>query len=287
MVSVILENMDKVKILVACHKPWDICKDDIYTPIHVGRSVSKFKDEMSDMLGDDTGDNISDKNPQYSELTAQYWAWKNLPDVEYIGFCHYRRYFNLQITQDNIDSLFRDTDVICTELIFKHMLFYEILQSVSIEDLTILIMVLKKKYPEYENVVIDYLCGCTLYAKNMLICKKEVFDGYAEWLFDILFECEKYIKPSPYSRGKRSFAYFGEYLLPVYLLFHHYRLKKVDYVDYVGQKKNVTIVKRIMDDIKRFHGVVEKFYCRRPKSWDFFIHDDVLVGFKNDKIEVV
>ena len=49
------------------------------------------------MLHDDEGENISDKNPMYCELTAQYWAWKNL-DADYYGFCHYRRYFNFSDT---------------------------------------------------------------------------------------------------------------------------------------------------------------------------------------------
>ena len=71
-------NQQKIKILVASHKPDTVYKDDIYTPIHVGRSVSKFKSEMGHLLGDNTGNNISEKNPYYCELTAQYWAWKNL-----------------------------------------------------------------------------------------------------------------------------------------------------------------------------------------------------------------
>lgn len=40
---------------------------------------------------DNEGDNISGKNPDYCELTAQYWAWKNI-DCDYYGFFHYRRY---------------------------------------------------------------------------------------------------------------------------------------------------------------------------------------------------
>ena len=40
---------------------------------------------------DNNGDNISAKNSQYCELTAQYWAWKNI-DCDYYGFFHYRRY---------------------------------------------------------------------------------------------------------------------------------------------------------------------------------------------------
>lgn len=96
-------NQIKVKILVACHKPDTVYSDDVYIPIHVGRAVSKFKEEMTYMIGDDTGDNISKKNPYYCELTAQYWAWKNL-DCEYVGLCHYRRYFQDKITENYIKN---------------------------------------------------------------------------------------------------------------------------------------------------------------------------------------
>ncbi|MBQ9554583.1 DUF4422 domain-containing protein [bacterium] len=42
---------------------------------------------------------MSDKNQDYAELTAQYRVWKNfdLSDVDYVGFCHYRRYFSWEI----------------------------------------------------------------------------------------------------------------------------------------------------------------------------------------------
>ena len=67
----------KVKILVCCHKPDKWLSDDVYIPIHCGKAVSKVN---LGIQGDDTGDNISTKNPNYCELTAMYWAWKNLKD---------------------------------------------------------------------------------------------------------------------------------------------------------------------------------------------------------------
>ncbi|MDE6317640.1 MAG: DUF4422 domain-containing protein, partial [Muribaculaceae bacterium] len=83
----------RIKILVACHKPDpNIRQDDIYMPIQVGKALHP---EIN--LGfqcDNTGDNISEKNASYCELTALYWAWKNLKEVDYIGLCHYRRYFD-------------------------------------------------------------------------------------------------------------------------------------------------------------------------------------------------
>ncbi len=42
---------------------------------------------------DNTGDNISAKNPNRCEMTAHYWVWKNRlhTEDEYVGICHYRR----------------------------------------------------------------------------------------------------------------------------------------------------------------------------------------------------
>ena len=87
----------KIKIFVSHHKPWYIYEDDIYIPIQVGKKNAKIDLWI---IWDDTGDNISDKNSNYAELTAQYRVWKNydLSDVDYIWFCHYRRYLDFWIT---------------------------------------------------------------------------------------------------------------------------------------------------------------------------------------------
>lgn len=78
-----------IKIIVAAHKPYRMPKDSMYLPIQVGRALSK---QEADWQGDDTGDNISCKNPNFCELTGLYWAWKNLK-ADAIGLVHYRRHF--------------------------------------------------------------------------------------------------------------------------------------------------------------------------------------------------
>ena len=83
--------MSNIKIIVCCHKDDLKLSSDVYFPLHVGKAVSSLD---LDIQGDDTGDNISEKNPGYCELTGMYWAWKNLKGVDYIGLCHYRRYFD-------------------------------------------------------------------------------------------------------------------------------------------------------------------------------------------------
>lgn len=103
-----MSKKPKIKILVGYHKPADLLKDDILTPIHLGRALAteSSKDgQMSqeeydwmceNMIGDDLGDNISYLNRYFNELTGIYWAWKNydkLGNPDYIGFTHYRRQF--------------------------------------------------------------------------------------------------------------------------------------------------------------------------------------------------
>lgn len=62
--------------------------DSVYLPLQVG---AEGKPDLG-YVKDNTGDNISAKNPNYCELTGLYWAWKNL-HTDYIGLVHYRRYF--------------------------------------------------------------------------------------------------------------------------------------------------------------------------------------------------
>ncbi|WP_295364336.1 DUF4422 domain-containing protein [uncultured Succinivibrio sp.] len=99
---------EKIKILVGYHKKSFLLKSDILCPIQLGKKseTTVSKDGLLDsdehfwlhqnLIGDDTGENISEKNRNYSELTGIYWAWKNLDKLEnpsYIGFMHYRRQF--------------------------------------------------------------------------------------------------------------------------------------------------------------------------------------------------
>ena len=88
-----------VKIMICCHKKTDVCTDDIYLPIQVGHAMSTYDMDMQkdDRLNENECENISKYNNIYCEMTAMFWAWKNIrkiyKDIEYVGLCHYRRYF--------------------------------------------------------------------------------------------------------------------------------------------------------------------------------------------------
>lgn len=225
-----MQEQNKVKIFVATHKPGNVRHDEVYTPIHVGRAISKYKEEMADMIGDDSGDNISEKNSSYSEMTAYYWIWKNVKDVKYVGLCHYRRIFGIDISPDNVEQIMKRYDVIMIEPLYRtDSVFSCFSRFVAGEDLTILAQVIKKIYPDYYPTLISLCDGVKYHPFNMMMCSKDLFDQYAEWMFSILFECEKHIKPSPYVNGRRTIGYLAEMISQVYFIHNHKRIKSVPY----------------------------------------------------------
>ena len=99
--------MEKTNILVATHKRYKMPKYKIYLPIHVGK---KGKESIG-FKGDDTGKNISEKNPYFCELTGIYWAWKNLKS-DYVGLAHYRRHFKgNKKSKDKFEQVINEKEV--------------------------------------------------------------------------------------------------------------------------------------------------------------------------------
>lgn len=272
----------KLKILVASHKPDKVYKDDVYTPIHVGRAISQYKKEMSDMIGDDTGDNISEKNPAYCELTAMYWAWKNLQDVEYMGLAHYRRYFETKFTKENIDAIMKDCDVVLAKpYMLDTLMWNKLSRSLAQEDVVIFFLCLRKLFPKYEQTVLNYLFDFRDIAFNMCIMRKEHFNEYCNFLFSVLSECEKYMKPLPYTCLSRRLGYIAEYLLPIYCIHNNLRIRYENVVSYMGEKKSYNL------DIKMSLKVaVLRLFHRTPKEFDELIDHSIKIGLKQDGIVI-
>ena len=88
--------MQKIQILIAAHKISELPKNSLFLPVEVG--AANRKAHLPGYQRDDAGDNISAQNPNYCELTAIYWGWKNL-NCDYCGIMHYRRFFSFSDTR--------------------------------------------------------------------------------------------------------------------------------------------------------------------------------------------
>ena len=199
----------RITIIVAAHKKYQMPEDKMYLPLHVGR---EGKEDIG-YISDNTGDNISIKNPYFCELTGIYWAWKNL-DSDYIGLVHYRRYFSdcnkipkteeekfkVVLNSEELNKKLENVDIILPkqrnyyiENIYDH---YK--HTMYIEPLDITGEIIKEKYSEYLAEFENLKKNKKMHAFNMFIMKKNYFDEYCTWLFDILFELEKRTDVSQY-----------------------------------------------------------------------------------------
>ena len=247
---------EPIRIFVSAHKPVEVFDSQVFQPVQVG--ASRTNERFTWALHDDEGDNISDLNPMYCELTTQYWAWKNV-DADYIGFCHYRRYFDFsdvsreenaygEVMGDYINvvsqreymledvrvrEFVRNYDVITTPVqdIRSYMgenstirSQYDAAPKLFVEDLDRVIDILVARHPEYEQDAKAFLAGHTGRFCNMFIMKKEIFHDYCAWLFPLLEEFVASADMSLYSKeGLRTPGHLAERLLNIYLL-HHERI---------------------------------------------------------------
>ena len=221
-----------MKIFIVSHKKFTPPEVDGYIPIQVGKGGTIYE------CRDDINDNISNKNESYCELTAAYWIWKNVND-QIVGITHYRRYFyntpfnnNFKniLDKKKIKKILSKYDIIVPrELFLYHDSVYKhYKRNFNIKDYDRCREIIKNKYPEYIESFDVVSKGHMLVAYNMMIAKKEIFDQYHQWLFDILFDLEKNTDISSYdSYNKRIYGFISERLFTVWLQKNQqYKIKK-------------------------------------------------------------
>lgn len=212
-----------IKIVIALHKPYEVPEDRLYLPLQVGAAgkkgikvedckgakVTPAAMETAAIMRDDDGENISAKNPYYCELTALYWAWKNL-DADAIGLVHYRRHFsnksksfikkngafNSVLTADEVQAFLTKADIVVPK---KRKYYIESLYShyAHTHDATHLDLareIIKEKYPDFLPYVDRAYAQTWGYMFNMAILPKRELDDYCSWIFDILFSLEEKIE---------------------------------------------------------------------------------------------
>ena len=209
----------ETKIIIATHKPYWVPDDPMYLPVQMGHAIHPD----IGYVGDDTGENISDRNWNFCELTGLYWAWKNI-DADYIGLVHYRRYF---ASRQNRFAPKRQRVIRHEELgiLPKERHYYietnytQYIHAHHKQDLEVTRAIIARKCPEYLPAYDLYMSKTHGHHFNMFVMKRELLGHYCTWLFDILFELERELDISHYSTNdKRVFGFVSERLLDAWLI---------------------------------------------------------------------
>lgn len=233
-----------IKVIVAAHKKYQMPENEMYIPVQVG---AEGKEKIEGYTQDNTGDNISSKNPYFCELTGLYWVWKNL-DADFIGIVHYRRYFTnakkipkeenekfkIVLTQNDAKNILENSDVILPkkrnyyiENLYSH---YE--HTMYVETLDETRKIIEERYPEYLGEFDKLHKRTSAHMFNMFIMKKEILNEYCTWLFDILFELEKRTDASKYdSFHARFYGRISELLLDVWINKNQIKYEEVKVMD--------------------------------------------------------
>ena len=208
-----------VKVFTITHKSFAVPSDPVYIPLQVGRALS----EDLGYIGDHTGDHISEKNKSYCELTGMYWIWKNIRTSDYVGICHYRRYpvndNDVIMNEVEYEAILKEYDLITTKKLTLNFSYYDGYAANHYrKDLDMTLDVIREKYPEYYDLVLERVHQNHTYFGNIIITNKELFDRYSEWLFTILFEIEHRIDLTDYDDyHKRVFGFISEFLLMIWI----------------------------------------------------------------------
>ena len=256
---------EKIKIYVCYHnrQPWNEALDSsLFVPIHCGRAIyDPAKDDGSGdflpELGDDTGDNISEKNRFFCELTGMYWIWKNDHDSDIVGLNHYSRIFhnseedNRPITRDVILAKLEEYDFIVTGSTYKYDHDLEYASEFSAyrgyagchvkRDFDYVLEACSLLFPElYDRIYYEVMNSCEMNICNIMVCRKKLFDEYCSFLFPVLFELEKRVDiQKDYSNDyqRRAAGFVAERLFRPWLLAKHYSFID-NYIPYKFRKED-------------------------------------------------
>lgn len=184
----------------ALRTTYEMTKDEAI--LQVGASLTEKRFSKNGLV-DCVGENISDKNKQYCELTGLYWVWKHATE-DYVGLVHYRRHFLLpdgwlqKVMANGVDVILPVPLYVAPNIEGNYK------ERHFAPDWDFLMDYFKTKMPwEYEDTV--RIFSGNLYSPcNMLIARKEVLNELCIWLFPILDAVAKH-------GGERKAAYDNRY----------------------------------------------------------------------------
>ncbi len=264
--------MDKKLTIYNCtHLHPVMLQKEYITPLQLRKKITGVD---LGYLSDDTGDNISDRGVSYGGTVSLYWVWKNDKTSDYVGFCHYRRYFlldekhdyfqieyvtdedglkKIRFNDDYIRNILKNYDVVLSKKRrFTRSVWNTYARMHDERDLIALESVINKVCPDYSDTFNKYIKrGNSLTQFGMIITSKVIFDDFCEWFFSIIFELDKQKDPKKNSLSKdRQIDYISEHIFPLYFLKNNLKIKHLPIVVADTSKKKVSNLRYFCSQIK-------------------------------------
>lgn len=232
--------MSDIKIFVSHRIDIDseLINNPLYFPVRCGAVFDK--ENPMDIVGDDTGENISERRMSFCEFTVQYWAWKNL-DADYYGLCHYRRYLSFSekrfptnefamvhnaallpsgkrkfglLDHSVMGKMISQYDIVTSEYALVEKIPTPQGKKKTVRELwdahdgeffekssiDLMFELIDRLSPEYSRSAREYFAGTKHRGFNCYVMKKELFHRLCNFQFPIMFEVEKRLDTTGYSQ---------------------------------------------------------------------------------------
>ena len=166
----------------------------IYSIVSNNNKLSKKKYILDTYLA--TEGKLHKMKRAYSEMSHIYYIYQLYKNEnitsKYIGFNHYRRYFNFTDIFPNVEDLFENYDAILGDPIENNQTIMEQYCKTHIcEAYNEILEIIKVIKPEYYITALKSSNEKIFYPCNLFIMKKNDFFKYCEFIFDVLFEFDR------------------------------------------------------------------------------------------------
>lgn len=216
---------------VRCHLDKQITGANAYAYLQEIQAGAALTEQNICNIKDNTGDNISGKNKDFSECSAIYWIWKNVSKKKYTGIYHYRRH--LDISEVELLRLMEEgTDLINTIpcLMYPSNQYFFVTKFLYEYDWLLMMNYIREYKPEYYNTARKFEKGHFYHANNIFIMKTDWFDRMCDFVFTILLEIDKHYTERNFEREDRYAGYLFEVLYSVFVM-HHAKEMQIAYAD--------------------------------------------------------
>ena len=212
-------------------------------------------------------------------MTGLYWVWKNYlpnnPDLEYVGSAHYRRFLDFcdykktgSIYYDAFSKIFKkfynakniekylDADIIVPEPLDlgDKTILQQYLDNHPAYSMEKMIEIVLAKYPQHKKIIMDTLNANSVYFCLNFVMKREIFEDFMEWTFQLTDELEKDTKWNNYYKyvDLRNPGYIIERLFNIWLNIYksEHDIKIVERLlkeDYFFLKKSLIFLNALKD----------------------------------------
>lgn len=203
--------IDNLDIFIASHKAFTpIVKNPMYKIVYPFK-IDNSNTKLQQLYGHD---NFAVPQQFYCEI-AMYIELPQLTSLkDYVGTCHYRRYFQFRDNIPDMNNIFKKYDaVVAAPLPFDITVLQQYGEVHNIEDLYITQGIVAEKYPEYNQAFKDVMNSKMLFPYNMFIMKKDNFLEYIDFVKNIL---ETYLQVINFDVSKRIKDNSQKYLKDYY-----------------------------------------------------------------------